>query len=184
VPTSLGQLYDEDSLHSYEYRYTSVTNGNTYVFPVQVAYFYDTYEGVAAKRVVIESDSPNLGSEVRIHSDMYFTRADNSALGGHWKAVSGGQIILEENMSASQVNEGRADMDVAEIGELYDSAPLAGAGSETVTIDEQAYGCTKYTFVVKGVARTAWYTPQAPIPVKMQWDHDGFSDTYELLKWI
>jgi hypothetical protein len=181
--TTVGQLYNTGGLHSYEYRFTSITNGNTYVIPAQVAYSDDTYEGIAAEHVSMICDTPNAGSAAKIHSDTYFSKANNSALGGHWKLVSEGEVIMEENMSASRVEEGKADMDVAKKGELYGSSPLKYEGMETVTIDGRAYDCMKYTFNAEGVTHTMWYTREAPIPVKFWWIHDGFNDTYELLDW-
>lgn len=184
-PSSVGQLYNINDLHSYKYRMTSVVKGQTSTGTFDISFTDTTYNGVEARRTYLNFDVPATGETGagQMLVDVYTRKSDNSTLGGHVKWVANGQTIIDMDIPAGEASSYTKN-DLASSGQASDSTPLTRVGTETVTIDGKSYSCTKYNYVEEGITYTVWYTPQAPMPVKLQWtDKDGNMYTIELISW-
>jgi hypothetical protein len=184
-PSSVGQLYNINDLRAYTYRMTSVVNGQTQIGNFEISFTDTTYNGVAARRIYMNFDSPASGETGagQMLVDIYTRKSDNSTLGGHMKLVANGQTFWDMDIPAGEAS-GYVKNDLASSGSASDHTPLTKVGMETVSIDGKTYSCTKYSYVDDGITYTVWYTPQAPMPVKMHWIDDK-SNTYtmELISW-
>ena len=184
-PSSVGQLYNINDLHTYTYRMTSVANGQTQTGTFTISFTDTTYNGVDARRIYLNFDAPATGETGagEFLVDVYTRKSDNSTLGGHMKWVANGKTIIDNEIPADQAS-GYTKNDLASSGSASDHTPLTKVGTETVTIDSKTYSCTKYTYVDDGTTNTVWYTPQAPMPVKIQGtDSQGNPNTIELISW-
>jgi len=184
-PSSVGQLYNIKDLHAYTYRMTSVVKGQTQTGNIEISFTDTTYNGVAAQRIYMNFEAPATGETGagQMLVAIYTPNSDNSTLGGHMKLVANGQTIFDMDIPADQASD-YSKKDLVSSGSILDTTPLTKVGTETVTIDDRTYSCTKYTYVDDGLPYTVWYAAQAPMPVKMQWtDDQGNFYTMELISW-
>ncbi|OPY25520.1 MAG: hypothetical protein A4E28_03087 [Methanocella sp. PtaU1.Bin125] len=169
-PASTGQLYDMGGLNWYEFRFDSrseiMNSSGTY----RLEFGDDAYLGIPARHtretytdLIISSP----GSPESI-IDAYVSKANNSLIGGHAKILSNGQVTMDEDMAGSQI-AGMMSRGYPYMSTLDRDARLTFAGEETISLNGKQYACTIYRFTVDGITRTAWYTPEAPAPLKVAW---------------
>jgi hypothetical protein len=129
-----------------------------------------TYNGVAARHTRETYTDRILGSKDLPDSitDVYTSKANNSIIGGHVKMYSSGQITMDDDMAGSQII-GMMNGGFAYTSTLDRDARLTSAGAGTVSLNGKQYSCTLYKYTVDGIIRTAWYTPEAPAPLKVAW---------------
>jgi hypothetical protein len=182
-PTIVGQLYSINDFDTFTYRMTSEMNGQKQTGPVTISFSDTTYNGVEARHLYLNMDAPATAETGpgQILVDVYMRKSDNSTLGGHTKWVVNGQTFIDMDIPADEASD-YTEKDLISSG-LTDRTPLTSVGAEPVTIDGKTYSCTKYTYVDDGITKTVWFTPQAPMPVKMQWTEKGSFNTMELLSW-
>jgi len=169
-PEKTTQLYDTSGLNWYEFRFDSaseITNSSgSYRFEFDDA----TYKGVATRHtreIFTDLILGNAGSPDSI-IDAYASKANNSMIGGHVKLFSSGQVTMDQDMAGSQI-AGMMNKGFAYISTLDRDARLTAAGTDTVSLNGKQYTCSMYKFTIDGITRTAWYTPEAPAPLKVTW---------------
>jgi hypothetical protein len=185
TPSSAGQLFNINAVHSYSYRLTSVgADGQTTKANFAIAHEDTTYGGVPAMHMAMSFDAPATASSSvgQLSVDVYTRKSDNTTLGGHMKMVAAGQTIIDADIPAGQASTYTSN-DLLASSEASGNSQLINQGPDTVTIDGKTYACTKYMYTSDGVTYTVWHAAQAPMPVKMQWTDKGSANTVELLSW-
>jgi hypothetical protein len=154
----------------YEFRFDSrsenMSSSGTYLLEFADA----TYHGLPARHTRETYTDLILGSPGSPESiiDAYVSKANNSLIGGHAKILSDGRITMDEDMAGSQIT-GMMSRGYPYMSTLDRDARLTFAGEETIGLNGKQYACTIYRFTVDGITRTAWYTPEAPAPLKVTW---------------
>jgi|AGTN01.3.fsa_nt_gi hypothetical protein len=183
-PARADQLFHLDGLNWYQYRADISTGTANLSSLYKFEYSDETYDGTASKHTrMISNDTLNTLDNI---VDIYTSKADGRSLGGSAKSFISGTLRTETAIEAGQgmnyLDKGMAIQACAD-----SKATLTGKGQEKVTVDGTAYTCAKYDYVYQGVTYTAWYTPQAPAPLKVAWvDRNvagGALMTLELLGW-
>jgi hypothetical protein len=169
-PEKTTQLYDMSGLSWYEFRFESHSEIMDSSGIYRLEFDDATYLGVPARHTRetytdLITSSP--GSPESI-IDAYVSKANNSLIGGHAKILSRGQVTMDEDMAGSQI-AGMMSRGYPYMTTLDRDARLTAAGEDTIGLNGKQYACTIYRFTVDGIARTAWYTPEAPAPVKVTW---------------
>ena len=182
--TTADQLFDLDSLHSYQYRLTSTQNGWTYTGLITIMLTDESYHGVAARHMVMSMDASTVGAgSGQMVIDFYTSKADNSTLGGHVTMSSNGKTVLDQPIQAGGTST-YTSTDPVVSGEASSDARLTKAGTDTIVVNGISYACTVYTYADQGKDYTIWYSPQVPMPVKEMWlDGLGNSCVIELMSW-
>ena len=169
-PTKTSHLHDMSGLNWYEFRIDSrseITNSSrVYLFEFDD----ETYNGVATRHTRVTYTDLILGTAGSPDSivDAYASKANNTIIGGHAKMSSSGQVTMDQDMAGSQI-VGMMNPGFTYISTLDRDSVLTGAGAGTVSLKGKEYACSKYTYTVDGIIRTAWYTPEAPAPLKVTW---------------
>lgn len=184
APARVDQLFHLDSLHWYRYRST-ISSSNMVLSSLYLFEYSDeTYGGTAAKRTRITANDTVTGLESI--SDIYMSKSDGRSLGGSVKSFIYGNPVSETNIEAGQ-GANYLKNDLANQAMASGGAALTNSGQDKVTVDGTTYTCSRYDYNSGGVAYTAWYTPQAPAPVKVAWVdknvQGGARMTLELLGW-
>jgi hypothetical protein len=184
APARVDQLFHLDSLHWYLYR-ADISTGTVNLSSLYKFEYSDvTYADTAAKHTRVTSNDTVSGLESIV--DIYTSEADGRSLGGSGKSFIFGSPTTETGIAAGQGmnyldreldSQARANSDVA----------LVSQGQEKITVDGTTYTCTRYVYTAEGVTYTAWFTPQAPAPVKVAWIDKNVQGsahmTLELLGW-
>jgi hypothetical protein len=184
APASIDQLFHLDSLHWYLYR-TNITSGVANLSSLyRFEYSDETYGDVAAKHTRATANDTVGGLETIC--DIYTGKADGRSLGGSVKTFIFGTPATEIGIEAGQ-GMNYLSSDLANQARANSKASLTNSGQEKVTVDGTTYACTRYVYTSEGVTYTAWYTPQAPAPVKVTWVDKNVQGsahlTLELLGW-
>jgi hypothetical protein len=184
APAGVDQLFHLDSLHWYRYR-SSISSSNMVLSSLYLFEYSDeTYGGTAAKRTRITANDTVTGLESI--TDVYASKADGRSLGGSVRSFIYGNPTTEMSIEAGQ-GANYLKSDLANQAMASSGAALTNSGQEKITVDGTTYTCTRYDYNSGGVAYTAWYTPQAPAPVKVAWVdknvQGGAHMTLELLGW-
>lgn len=186
VLSTVGQLFNINSLNWYQFRMTMVKDGKTTTATYKISMLGDTtYNGVAAKHDKFAIDMPAQDGQeaMSMEVDTYTSKADQSSLGGHLKMIQNGQTLMEMDIPASQ-SSSYSSTDITSQADAQNDVALTNAGPDVVIIDGKTYACTKYTYTTtEGAGYTVWYSPQAPMPVKTVWTGDGTTSTMELIGW-
>ena len=147
-------------------------------------YSDETYGDTAARHTRATANDTVSGLETI--SDIYTSKADGRSLGGSAKAFIFGTPTTETSVAAGQGMNDLAN-EMASQARANSKAALTNSGQEKVTVDGTTYTCTRYVYTFEGVNYTAWYTPQAPAPVKVAWIDKNVPGsahmTLELLGW-
>ena len=169
-PTRTSQLYDMSRLNWYEFRYDSTSQMMSSSGYYRFEFDDRTYRDVATRHTRETYTDLILGSADSPDSiiDTYASKTNNSVLGGHVKMTSSGRVTMDQEMSGSQI-VGMMNGGYGFISMLDRDARLTSAGTGTISLNGKQYDCTKYTYTVDGIIRTAWYTPEAPAPLKVTW---------------
>jgi ferredoxin len=184
APARIDQLFHLDNLHWYQYRANIASGPSNLSSLYKFEYSDETYGGIAAKHTRVTSNDTISGLESI--GDIYTSKADGRSLGGSVKSFIFGTPLTELSIEAGQ-GLNYLDSDLANQARANGKAPLTNSGQEKVTVDGTTYTCTRYVYTAEGVTYTAWYTPQAPAPVKVTWiDRNAPGSahmTLELLGW-
>jgi hypothetical protein len=184
APARIDQLFHLDSLHWYLYR-ANISSGTVVLSSLyQFEYSDETYGGTAAKHTRMTSNDTVGGLESIV--DIYTSKADGRSLGGSVKSFIYGNPTTEMSISAGQ-GMNYLNTDLANQARSASKVALTNYGQEKVTVDGTTYTCTRYDYNAEGVTYSAWYTPQAPAPVKVAWIDKNVQGsahmTLELLGW-
>jgi len=183
-PATVDQLFHLDALGWYSYRANITSGGVNLSSAYRFEHGAETYGGVAAKHTRAIANDTVTGLESV--DDLYASAADSRSLGGVARSFLYGMPTGEISIPAGQ-GMNYLDIDLAHQARANSKAPLTRGGDEKVTVDGKTYSCTRYVYTTEGVAYTAWYTPQAPAPVKVAWVDQGIGSTaymtLELLDW-
>jgi hypothetical protein len=178
--TTLGSAIDMSKIKWYEYVITvsSPDVGSTHM-KMRMDYGV-TYNGQAADKCTMSSDITQDGQTITTVTESYVDKAGNS-LGGHIKAMQGGQVLYEMDVPASSGGGGTSS--VENPLSTNSGAALTGVGSETVTVPAGTYACTKYAWSASGGSGTIWVSSSVPLPVKVDTRVSGGTMTMELNGW-
>ncbi len=184
TPARVDQLFHLDSLHWYRYK-SSLSSGTVDLSSLyKFEYSDETYAGTAAKHTRITAN--NTVSGLESICDIYTSRTDGRSLGGHLKSFIFGTPTTETSFEAGQ-GTNYLNTDLANQARANSQVALTYSGEEKVTVDGNTYTCTRYVYTFEGVTYTAWYSPQAPAPVKVTWTDKYIGGTaylkLELLGW-
>jgi hypothetical protein len=183
-PSRVDQLFHLDSLHWYLYR-ANISSGTVNLLSLyKFEYGDETYDGTAAKHTRVTAN--NTVSGLESISDIYESKADGRSLGGTVKSFVFGNPMTEMSIEAGQ-GQNYLHTDMAYQARAYGKVPLTRSGQEKVIVDGTTYTCTRYAYTFEGVTYTAWYTLEAPAPVKVAWIDKNVQGsahmTLELLDW-
>jgi hypothetical protein len=184
APARIDQLFHLDSLHWYLYR-ANISSGPANLSSLyKFEYSDENYADTAAKHTRLTTNDTVSGLE-NIY-DIYTSKADGRSLGGSAKSFIFGNPATETSIAAGQGMNYLAG-ELAIQARANSKAALTDSGQEKVTVDGTTYACTRYVYTAEGVTYTAWYTPQAPAPVKVAWTDRNVPGsarmTLELLGW-
>lgn len=184
APASIDQLFHLDSLHWYRYR-ANISSGTVNLSSLyRFEYSDEAYGGTAAKHTRVTTNDTVSGLENIC--DIYTSKADDRSLGGSVKAFIFGSPGMETSFEVGQ-GMNYLNNDLANQARANSKVALTNSGQEKVNADGTTYTCTRYVYTFEGVIYTAWYTPQAPAPVKVSWIDKNVPGkaylTLELLGW-
>lgn len=177
---TLGSAIDLSKIKWYEYVITiSAPDVGSSHMKMRMDYGV-TYNGKAADKCTISSDITQDGQTITTVTESYVDKAGNS-LGGHIKAMQGGQVLYEMDIPASSGGSGTST--VENPLSTNTGAALTNVGQETVTVPAGTYACTKYAWSASGGSGTIWVSSGAPLPVKAESVVSGGTMTMELNGW-
>jgi hypothetical protein len=175
-----GSLFDLGKLKWYEYRITSLIEGNKpSVMDLRFDFTTSTLNGVTVKddRVTMKTDSPRMTTIF----DTYYDTATEKQVGGHMKMISNDITVTDQDIAS--VDDQYRSSDIAGTFAASDW-PLAGQGTEAITVNGKAYTCTKYSVGNTGEYGMVWMSQGVPVPVKIDSKSAAEGEsTWELLGW-
>jgi hypothetical protein len=175
-----GSLFDIDRLQWFEYRLTTPgEGGKTTTSDLRFDYTTATVNGVEVRddRITMKMSDP----DIVLTMDSYYDMATDKQIGGHMKMVSDDVTLTDQDVAAA--DDQYQSSDVAGTFSTSDW-PVTGLGTETITVGDKAYTCTKYSVGNAGEYGTAWVAQGVPVPVRIESKSaaEGTS-TWELLGW-
>jgi hypothetical protein len=175
-----GSLFDTGKMKWFEYRLTTPgESGKAAVSDLRFDYTTAVVNGNTVKddRITMKVSDPNM----ILTMDTYYDPATDKQIGGHMKMVSDDITISDQDLEAA--DDQYRSSDIAGTFATGDW-PLAGLGTEAVTVDGKTYTCTKYSVGSAGEYGTAWIAQGVPVPVKIESKSaaEGTA-TWELLGW-
>lgn len=173
-----GSLFDMGRLQWFEYRMTTMTAGKPAVTDIRFDYTTSVVGGSVVKddRMTMKMAEPSMVMTM----DSYYDPATDKQIGGHMKMVSSDITVSDQDIAAA--DDQYRSSDIAGTFAASDW-PLAGQGTESVSIDGKAYSCTKYSVGNAGVYGTAWVSQGVPVPVKIESKSETGTSTWELIGW-
>jgi hypothetical protein len=169
---------DVDRINWFAYKITT-TGGTTspYTTNVRIEYKKDTYEGVPARHVVADIDSPELKGTF----EYYFNEATREVLKSHMSMNASG-IKIEMDVPVDQMGDKFGDLKIEDPLISTGESRYALMGTETVTVPAGTYQNAK-KYVKEDADTTVWVSDKAPVPVKIVSNDDRHSTTVELTGW-
>jgi hypothetical protein len=161
-PKTVPDMYD---FSKFTYLDSKLSLGGT-IQNVRTEFSETTFKGVAAHRIKITSTINN----IKIVEDSYYNSA-GIYIGGY---------LNDNELMASEYAEQYKDHCWIITGKNFS---LTKVGSETLTVNDKTYQCTKYTADRNGVLFTFWWTSQAPTPLKVMSQTDNSLMIEEFVGW-
>jgi hypothetical protein len=170
-------LVDMDRINWFTYKVTT-TGGTTspYTTNVRVEYKKETYEGVPARHVLADIDSPEMKGTL----EYYYDEESQEVLKAHMSMNASG-IKFDLDVPLDQVDDKYGELKIVDPVSTGESR-YALMGTETVTVPAGTYQNAK-KYVKEDADTTVWVSDKAPIPVKIVSYDDRKSTTVELTGW-
>lgn len=177
----IGSLFNPGKFNWFEYKISSVNDGESTSMNIKYEYDSTTYKGVAAEHTTMHMKT---SEDMTMLIDMYTSKADSRTLGGHYKMMMGGEVIMEQDIPEDQLSQySQQDFASKYDDEETENYNFASAGVEVITVPAGVFTCNKYTVTGSDAHETFWVDTSVPVPVKFT---SGTSDSemvMELVDW-
>jgi hypothetical protein len=175
-----GSLFDLGKLQWYEYRITTMDEGNKpSVMDLRFDFTTSMLNGVVVKddRVTMKIDDPRMTTIF----DTYYDPATDKQVGSHMKMVSDDITISDQDVAVADDQYRSSDIAGTFAASNW---PLTGRGTEAITVNGKACTCTRYSVGNNGEYGTVWMSQGVPVPVKIESKSSAEgASTWELLGW-